>query len=91
MDDPTKVLSKLRANKRIERKSSNLNQRLPKLNEWQNFPINDKIKFQVCYLLANFFTSVDVSKNDLCYKGKDLLCVKPVDEVKWEERKESSL
>ena len=59
----------LRANKRIERKSSNLNQRLPKLNEWQNFPINDKIKFQVCYLLANFFTSVDVS-NDLCLQRK---------------------
>ena len=55
--DPSKVLSKGRINQGMERKISKLNQLLSKLNEWQNFLTNAKYKYQLCILLAIFFTT----------------------------------
>ena len=85
VDDPTKILSKGRENKGIERKISNLNQILPKLNEWQDFLTNDTNKYQIFNLLADLFTSADISTRKIIYVTKEKFCYeKPVDEIRQE-------
>ena len=56
-EDPTKVLSKRRVDTGYERKISNLNQALTKLDEWQGFLTNDRNKEKLCSLLADYFVS----------------------------------
>ena len=60
VDDLTRVLSNGTADKGIERKISNsdLNQLLPKSNQWQDFLTNEKNEFQICNLLADYFSSM---------------------------------
>ena len=82
VDNPSKVLSKGRPNKGIERKISNLNQMLPKLNEWQDFLTNDKNKFQICNLLADYFTSADITTRKTIYVTKERLCYMKSEEMR---------
>ena len=71
-EDPTKVLSKGRVDRGYERKISSLNQGLPKLDEWQDFLINDRYKEQQWSLLADYFVSdkIVTGKTNYATKGR---------------------
>lgn len=71
---PIKVLSKGRVNKGKERKITNLNQLLPKVNEWQDFLTNNMNKYQVCKLLAEFFISSDITTKKTIYVTNGRQC-----------------
>ena len=69
-EDPTKVLSKRRVDTGYERKISNLNQALTKLDEWQGFLTNDRNKEQLCSLLADYFVSDEIVTGKAIYDTK---------------------
>ena len=54
---------------------SSLNQALPKLDQWQGFPTNDRNKEQLCSLLANYFVSDEIVTGKTIYVTKGSLCL----------------
>ena len=74
-EDPTKILSKGRVDRRYERKISSLNQALPKLDEWQDFLTNNGNKEQIHSLLADYFVSDEIVRWKTIYVIKGNLCL----------------
>ena len=72
----------------MERKISKLTQLLPKLNEWQNFLTNAKNKYQVCILLANIFTSEELTTSKTIYVTIENKCFI---KVGWQRREVEEL
>ena len=72
VNESTVSLTKGRNESGIQRKISNLNQVLPEPKEWKDFLSNKSNKYQLCYLLADHFTSqtIDTNKNIYVTKGK---------------------
>ena len=48
---------------------------MPKPSEWQDFLSNDQNKYQICCLLANYFTSNDIVTKKTIYVTKGNKCI----------------
>ena len=72
-DDRLISLSKERLESSTERNSS-LNQVLPNANEWSEILSNRKNKFQLCNLLADYFTSEEIATEKVLFVIKENIC-----------------
>ena len=74
-DDTFLNSSKGRLTSQTEKNICSLNQVLPNPSEWLEFLSNNKNKFQLCNLLADFYTSEHIvtDKKTLCNKGETML------------------
>ena len=66
-------LSKGRLTSSTKRNFCSLNQVLPNTSEWSDFLFNNKNKFQLCNLLAYFFTSENIITDKKLFVIKEIL------------------
>ena len=66
-----------------ERNISSLNQVLLNANEWSEFLSNRKNKLQLCNLLADYFTSIEIATGKVLFVTKEKICyIKRPDQIR---------